>query len=47
MATEEAGAKLIDLQPKIGAGGSKVAFVHPKATHGVLLELVEKSDQTT
>ncbi|MCC7571830.1 MAG: methylmalonyl-CoA epimerase [Candidatus Methanofastidiosum sp.] len=34
--------KLIDEIPKKGAGGSKMAFVHPKSTHGILLELYEK-----
>ena len=33
------GAQLIDETPKIGAGGAKVAFVHPKGAHGVLTEL--------
>jgi methylmalonyl-CoA/ethylmalonyl-CoA epimerase len=33
------GAALIDQEPKIGAGGAKVAFVHPKGAHGVLTEL--------
>ncbi len=33
------GAPLIDETPKIGAGGSKIAFIHPKGTHGVLTEL--------
>jgi methylmalonyl-CoA/ethylmalonyl-CoA epimerase len=32
---------LIDQVPRIGAHGHKVAFVHPKATGGVLIELVE------
>jgi methylmalonyl-CoA/ethylmalonyl-CoA epimerase len=32
---------LIDQEPRIGAHGHKVAFVHPKATGGVLIELVE------
>jgi methylmalonyl-CoA/ethylmalonyl-CoA epimerase len=32
---------LIDRVPRIGAHGHKVAFVHPKATGGVLIELVE------
>ncbi len=31
--------KLIDEQPKIGADGASIAFVHPKSTGGVLLEL--------
>jgi methylmalonyl-CoA/ethylmalonyl-CoA epimerase len=35
------GVPLIDAEPRIGAGGHRVAFVHPKATGGVLLELVE------
>lgn len=33
---------LIDETPRIGARGHKVAFVHPKATGGVLIELVEE-----
>lgn len=33
------GAQLIDETPKIGAGGAKIAFVHPKGAHGVLTEL--------
>jgi methylmalonyl-CoA/ethylmalonyl-CoA epimerase len=33
------GAPLIDATPKPGAGGAKVAFIHPKGTHGVLTEL--------
>ena len=33
------GAPLIDTTPKIGAGGAKIAFVHPKGAGGVLLEL--------
>lgn len=35
------GVPLIDTTPRIGARGHKVAFVHPKATGGVLIELVE------
>ncbi len=35
------GVPLIDTTPRIGARGHKVAFVHPKATGGVLVELVE------
>ena len=31
---------LIDMEPRIGAGGSKIAFLHPKGTK-VLIELVE------
>lgn len=36
------GATLIDEQPRIGAGGAKIAFVHPKSTRGILLELCER-----
>ncbi|WP_420038295.1 methylmalonyl-CoA epimerase [Sulfidibacter corallicola] len=37
-----AGVRLVNEEPVIGAGGHRVAFVHPKATHGVLLELLER-----
>ena len=37
----EQGARLIDESPRVGAGGSLVAFVHPASAGGVLLELVE------
>ena len=37
------GVSLIDEKPRPGAGGSRVAFVHPRAGAGVLLELKEKS----
>jgi methylmalonyl-CoA/ethylmalonyl-CoA epimerase len=37
----EAGMRLIDEQPRAGIRGSRVAFVHPKSTGGVLTELVE------
>ena len=36
------GIKLIDEKPRKGAGGAKIAFLHPKATHGVLVELCER-----
>jgi methylmalonyl-CoA/ethylmalonyl-CoA epimerase len=35
------GVQLIDEKPRLGAGGCRVAFVHPKAAGGVLLELKE------
>ncbi len=35
------GIELLDRVPRIGAGGSRVAFVHPRAAGGVLVELVE------
>jgi len=38
---KQAGLKLIDDEPKPGSHGTKVAFVHPKSTGGVLMELVE------
>ena len=38
------GVRLIDEVPRIGAEGCLVAFVHPSATNGVLLELVEVGD---
>lgn len=38
---KNSGIKLIDEKPRIGAGGKKVAFLHPKSVHGVLLEFVE------
>lgn len=41
----EAGLRLINETPVIGAGGHKVAFVHPKSTHGVLLELLEPKSE--
>ncbi|CAN5322031.1 methylmalonyl-CoA epimerase [soil metagenome] len=36
---KSSGTRLINETAKIGAGGAKIAFVHPKATGGVLLEL--------
>lgn len=39
-----AGYQLIDETPRTGAGGSLIAFVHPRSTHGVLLELCQQSD---
>ncbi len=36
-----AGLELIDETPRVGIRGSRVAFVHPKATGGVLTEIVE------
>src|SRR6266705_3893983 len=36
------GARLIDQEPRIGAAGCLVAFVHPSSSGGVLLELVER-----
>jgi methylmalonyl-CoA/ethylmalonyl-CoA epimerase len=41
------GARLIDETPRIGASGARIAFVHPKATGGVLLELSQPSKDLT
>ena len=40
-AVRDAGLRLIDEQPRTGIRGSRVAFLHPKSTGGVLTELVE------
>jgi LAO/AO transport system kinase len=37
-----AGVRLIDEQPRIGAGGAQVVFIHPSSTGGVLIELTQK-----
>jgi len=36
------GVRLIDQQPRKGAGGARIAFIHPKETNGVLVELCER-----
>lgn len=36
------GIQLIDQKPRYGAGGARIAFLHPKSTSGVLLELSER-----
>lgn len=36
------GVRLIDEKPRLGAGGAKIAFLHPKSTGGILLELSER-----
>jgi methylmalonyl-CoA/ethylmalonyl-CoA epimerase len=38
---KESGVELIDEKPRIGAGGTRMAFLHPKGAQGVLTELVE------
>jgi methylmalonyl-CoA epimerase len=40
---EESGARLVDRVPRRGGGGHRIAFVHPKAFGGTLIELVEVS----
>mgnify|MGYP000972415304 FL=1 len=39
---KEKGIRMIDEKPRYGAGGAKIAFIHPKSTHGVLIELCER-----
>jgi methylmalonyl-CoA/ethylmalonyl-CoA epimerase len=36
------GIRLIDETPRYGAGGAKIAFLHPKSTNGVLVELCQR-----
>jgi methylmalonyl-CoA/ethylmalonyl-CoA epimerase len=40
---KEKGVRLIDQTPRYGAGGARIAFIHPKETKGVLLELCERT----
>jgi methylmalonyl-CoA/ethylmalonyl-CoA epimerase len=37
------GVRLIDEKPRYGAGGAKIAFLHPKSTNGILIELCERN----
>jgi methylmalonyl-CoA/ethylmalonyl-CoA epimerase len=39
------GVQLVDEEPKVGVGGTRTAFVHPKGAFGVLTELVELPDR--
>lgn len=39
------GVKLIDEKPRQGAHGMSVAFMHPKATHGILMELCQPLEE--
>lgn len=41
------GVGLIDEEPRVGAGGMRMAFIHPKSVFGVLTELVESPQNTT
>ncbi len=38
---QKQGVELIDQEPRYGAGGAKIAFLHPRSTGGVLIELSE------
>ena len=40
---KEKGVRLIDQEPRNGAGGARIAFIHPKETNGVLVELCERN----
>ena len=42
---QEKGIRMIDTKPRKGAGGADIAFVHPKSTFGVLLELCQHEDR--
>jgi methylmalonyl-CoA epimerase len=44
---QEKGLQLIDETPRTGPGGERFAFIHPKSTHGVLIELYEYPKSTT
>lgn len=41
---KEEGYKLIDEKPRRGAGNMLIAFIHPKSTSGILLELCQRAD---
>jgi len=40
---KEKGYRMIDEEPRYGAGGASIAFVHPKSTGGVLIELTQRT----
>jgi methylmalonyl-CoA/ethylmalonyl-CoA epimerase len=40
---KEKGVKLIDETPRLGAHGMTIAFMHPKGTHGILMELCQSN----
>jgi methylmalonyl-CoA/ethylmalonyl-CoA epimerase len=40
---ESDGVRLIDREPRVGAGSEHIAFLHPSSTSGVLIELIEES----
>lgn len=41
---KDKGLRLIDEQPRQGAGGARIAFLHPKSSFGVLIELCERKE---
>lgn len=38
------GMNMIDQKPRQGAHGARIAFIHPKASHGVMIELIEPAE---
>lgn len=42
---EEGGARMIDKEPRNGAHGAKIAFIHPKTSNGVLTELCQSGHE--
>jgi len=40
---EEKGIQLIDKKPRPGAHNASIAFLHPRSTHGILMELCEEN----
>lgn len=41
---KDKGIRLIDEQPRRGGGGHMIAFVHPEANHGLLVELIQRRE---
>jgi len=41
---KEKGMRMIDEAPRYGAGSGRIAFMHPKSTEGVLIELTERQE---
>ena len=39
------GVEMLDKAPRYGAGGAKIAFLHPKSTGGILIEICEHPDR--
>lgn len=42
---QRVGLRMIDETPRVGAHQMRIAFVHPRSTHGVLMELCEPKDE--
>ena len=41
------GVEMLDKAPRYGAGGAKIAFLHPKSTGGILIEICEHPDRNS